>query len=220
MNAPVDAVLFDVDGTLVDSRDAILATYAEAVRDVTGNLAAWEAMDVKHVLQRPAAEVFALLADGDTDRTARLGEAFQRRYAAREPEITWFAGAVEVLRTLRDRGLALGIVTTKARRRLDLHLAAAGATDLFAAAVCGDETPTPKPHPAPVLAVLDRVGAPPDRAVLVGDGVADVLAARAAGVRSVGVAYGFHPAECRAACPDHWIETIPELLDVLPEARR
>ncbi len=220
--AAVEAVLFDVDGTLVDSRDAIVATYADAVRELAGDhtIDPWSSVDVEYVLQLPASEVFTLLADGQADRAAQLSEVFQRRYTEREPHIMWFEGAVDVLRALHSRGLALGLVTTKARRRLELHLAAAGVADLFTATISGDETARTKPDPAPVLAVLERIGVPAERALLVGDGVADIVAARAAGVRSVGVAYGFHPAQCRDAQPDHWIETVPELLEVIPDARR
>ncbi|MFR9806047.1 HAD family hydrolase [Pseudonocardia sp. RS010] len=208
----VDTVLFDVDGTLVDSRRAILDTYAEALRDVDGPTAdPFAAHHPDRLLQIPAHRVFALLSAGDPDRERAIAEAFQTRYAAREPDIGWFPGTVAALRELSGRGLHLGIVTTKARRRLDLHLAAAGVAELFAASVCGDEVELPKPDPAPVLAVLDRIGSSPDRAVLVGDGVADVLAARGAGALSIGVAYGFHPDECRAAGPDHWIENADEL---------
>lgn len=218
----VDAVLFDVDGTLVDSRDTIVRTYAHAVREVCGEEGArmWRSLDIEEILQLPAAEVFRRLAHGRSERAATLSAAFQRRYATILPDIPWFAGAVDALRSLHKHGVALGIVTTKARERLDLHLAAAGVAELFHATISGDETLCNKPDPAPLLTVLHRLGVPPERALMVGDGANDVLAAKRAGTGSVGVAYGFHPADCRAARPDHWITAIAQLPGLVTDTRR
>ncbi len=204
-------VLFDVDGTLVDSREVILRTYTDAVRDVEGDPTADPVarLGADRMLQMPASAVFTLLAADDPERTRRIADSFQRRYAERRPR--WFPGALEAVRALHEDGLRLAIVTSKSRRRLDEHLAAVGASAMFAAAICAEDVRHTKPDPEPVTAALARLGTAPGTAALVGDGPDDVKAARAAGVASIGVAYGFHPRECRAAAPDHWLEDLRDL---------
>lgn len=216
----VEAVFFDIDGTLVDSRATIMTCYADALRTLLGNpgLDPWIRVDPEELLPLRAGEAFAMLAASHPPADAdELAVVFQSFYSMREPG--WFDGAVEVLRALSERGTSLGVVSGKARQRVESHLAAAGVSCLFSIVITGDDVAAPKPDPEPVLAALERSGSTARWSVLVGDGEADILAARAAGVRSVGVAYGFHPAACRAAGPDFWIDSVVDLLEVLPTRR-
>ena len=116
-----------------------------------------------------------------------------------------------MLATLRDQGLALGVVTSKSRIRLDRDLDQNDIGALFEVTVCGDEVPAAKPDPAPIFAAIELLGTEPGRVVFVGDGANDVHAAHAAGTCAVGAGYGFHPEACRAAEPEHWIEAPLEL---------
>jgi HAD superfamily hydrolase (TIGR01509 family) len=218
----IDAVLFDMDGTLLDSRTAIAETYRRATGAVLRKPFAAEGPALDHVLQLRASEAFLFLAEDDPVLADQLAATFQRIYAELEPGVALFDGAAEVLAELHRRDVRLGVVTTKARRRLDMHLETAGLAGLLDVTVAGDETERNKPDPLPITIALARLGVRADRTLYVGDGPNDVIAARRAGARSVGVAHGFHPAECRAAEPEFWIDALPELLDLVgaPAARR
>jgi HAD superfamily hydrolase (TIGR01549 family) len=213
----IAAVLFDMDGTLLDSRAAIAETYRRATGAVLRRPFTADGPALDHVLQLRASEAFLFLAAGDAVLAARLAVTFQRVYAELEPDIGLFEGAGELLVELGRRDIRLGVVTTKARRRLDMHLERAGLTHLFDVTVAGEETERNKPDPLPITIALERLEIPPEKALYVGDGPNDIIAARRAGARAVGVAHGFHPAECRAAEPEFWVETLPELLDLVGE---
>jgi HAD superfamily hydrolase (TIGR01509 family) len=215
---PIHAVLFDMDGTLLNSRAAIAETYRRATGAVLRKPFAAAGPPLDHVLQLRASEAFLFLADQDAALADELAATFQRIYAELEPDIALFDGAAEVLAELRRRDIRLGVVTTKARRRLDMHLETAGLTDVLDVTVAGEETERNKPDPLPITVALERLGVPPQRALYVGDGPNDVIAARRAGARPVGVAHGFHPAECRAAEPEFWIDALPALLDLVGES--
>jgi phosphoglycolate phosphatase len=209
--AHVDAVLFDMDGTLLDSWDALVGSYRDATTEVLGAPRPVERADLDRVIQLSARDAFPLLADGDLEVAARIQQAFGESYRRRASQIGLYDGVADTLRALKDSGLRLGIATSKSRVRLDSDLEQTGIAGLIDTTICGDEVPAAKPDPRPIVAVLERLGLDPARALYVGDGANDVMAAQAAGVRAVGAGYGFHPAACRAAGPEYWIETPGEL---------
>lgn len=197
-----DAVLLDLDGTLVDSladlRTALNATLAQeglppvaaaAVRAMVGDGAL-------ALLQR------ALRASGgDADRAAELLPAFLAVYEPIAAAGTaLFPGAAEAVRALREAGLALAIVTNKPARATGLILDAVGLTPLIDTVVGGDTLPQRKPDPAPLREALRRLGVEPGRAVMVGDMHHDIAAARAAGVAAILARYGYgRPEDADAA---------------------
>jgi phosphoglycolate phosphatase len=207
----VDAVLFDMDGTLLDSWDALVGAYQDATTEVRG--APWpvERPDIDRVIQLSARDAFPLLADGDLELAARIQHAFGESYRRRADQIALYDGVADTLRALHESGVRLGIATSKSRVRLDRDLEQTGIAELIETTICGDEVPAAKPDPAPIVAVLERLGLDPSRVLYVGDGANDVMAAQAAGVRAVGAGYGFHPKACRAAGPEYWIEAPAEL---------
>jgi HAD superfamily hydrolase (TIGR01549 family) len=95
-----------------------------------------------------------------------------------------------VLDELRDRGHRLGVVTAKRRATVDLAFDRIPIEHLFETVVGGDETTEHKPHPAPLLLALERMGAAPDEAAYVGDSPFDMQAAKAGGLRAIGVSWG------------------------------
>jgi HAD superfamily hydrolase (TIGR01549 family) len=217
--APVDAVLFDMDGTLLNSWDALVGSYQEATRHVLGAPFPVERADIDHLIQLRARDAFPELAGGDLVLAARIEAAFGESYRSRADDIALYDGVEGVLRELHAGGVRLGIATSKSRVRLDRDLAQTGIADLMSATVCGDEVPIAKPDPAPILAVMERLRLDRAMTLYVGDGANDVMAARSAGVRAVGAGYGFHPQACRAAAPDLWIDRPADLLDVVAAIR-
>ena len=203
--------MFDMDGTLLNSWDALLGAYHDATTEVLGAPQPTERADIDRLIQLSARDAFPRLAGGDLELATRIQVAFGESYRSRSAQIGLYDGIADMLRTLRGRGLKLGIATSKSRVRLDPDLEQTGIAELLDATICGDEVPIAKPDPAPIRALMALLGVAPAAALAVGDGANDVVAAQRAGVEAVGAGYGFHPAACRAAGPEHWIEVPPEL---------
>jgi phosphoglycolate phosphatase len=191
-------VVFDVDGTLVDSQHLILAAMdgafgalghptpaRELVLGVVG-LSLNEAMAalVPHL---PPAQALRL---ADNYRQAFVGQRAAGSDAAHAP---LYPGALAALERLAAvPGTLLGVATGKARPGLEHVLAAHDLARFFATTQTADAHPS-KPHPSMLLAALAETGADPARAVMIGDTAFDVAMGRAAGMATIGVAWGYHP---------------------------
>jgi pyrophosphatase PpaX len=206
-------VLFDLDGTLVDSGAMILASYRHATRTV---------------LEReiPDEELAALIGGGsihDHMRTLDEGHADELVRVYREhneplhDELQAFEGVEELLSELSAEGRKLGIVTAKRRRTVELAFRVLPIEAYFDVVVTTESTERRKPHPDPVLFALEQLGSERAEAAFVGDSPFDVAAGKAAGVFTVAVAWGkIHPEErLLEAGADVLVSTPGELLDVL-----
>jgi phosphoglycolate phosphatase len=190
----VRAVLFDFDGTLADTAPD-LAGAVNHMREKRG-LAPLEAATV-----RPYASMGArgLLRIGFAMGPEHPGyeamkEEFLARYAEAICEHTrLFPGMAQLLAGLERRAIAWGIVTNKATRFTERIVPGLGVSP--ACVVCGDSTPHLKPHPAPLLLAAERLKLDPGDCLYVGDDLRDVQAARAAGMRSAAVEWGYHGTE-------------------------
>lgn len=206
-------VLFDLDGTLIDSGAIILASFRHATRTVLGRTV-------------PDEELAALVGGSnihdqmralDAARVDELVRVYREHNEPLHDGLEAFAGVEALLERLRVEGRRLGIVTAKRRRTVDLAFAVLPLGPLFDAVITSDLTQRHKPHPEPVLLALDRLGAEPETAAFVGDSPFDMGAGRAAGVFTVGVSWGkIHPAESLLeAGADVVVGSPGELADVL-----
>jgi len=184
-----DAALFDWDGTLLDSREALLGAWHAATDEVVGRRFPVTAEEEELVFTLPGAHLFPRVA-GDDDGARRLAAAFQRAYESTSERVRAFPGVVEMLRDLRGAGVRIAVVTSKARRRFAADAERIGVAELVDVAICQEDTSQFKPSPEPVLHALRGLGVEADRAVMVGDTPVDVEAGAAAGTRVVGVAWG------------------------------
>lgn len=210
--------VFDCDGTLVDGQ----APVCEAMEAAFG--ACGLAAPARHSIRRSVGlslpQALRGLAPGaDEAALAALDAAYRAAFRARREagaiEEPLFDGIREVLETLAARGWALGVATGKSDRGLDHCLAAHGLGALIATRQTADRHPS-KPHPAMLEAALAEAGAAPGEAAMIGDTHYDMAMARAAGVRAIGVAWGYHDAaELLAAGADAVAETPAELLELL-----
>jgi phosphoglycolate phosphatase len=197
-------VIFDVDGTLIDSQLFILGAMRRAFAQA-GRPAPSDAQTLAIVgLSLPLA--VARLAPGLSGAEAEaLADLYKAHFIALRAETggeaaaPLYPGARAALERLSGRGLALAVATGKARRGLDHALDGHGLRGFFAASQTADDAPS-KPHPAMLLNLLRETGVAAAEAVMVGDTTFDVEMAAAAGVRSVAVSWGYHPvAALRAA---------------------
>jgi HAD superfamily hydrolase (TIGR01549 family) len=217
--APIEAVMFDMDGTLVDSRAALVRSYHDASTEVLGRPHPTDEDELEEILKLRAVEAFPRVVAQAPERLAAFSAAFQTAYARHQQSLETFPGLAEALQDLTDLGVALGIATSKARARLDLDLERLGIARFFAFTVSGDEVPDGKPAPDPIFAVAAGLGVAVANGLYVGDGENDVIAAHAAGMRAAGVAFGFHPETCRAAGPEYFVSSYQELVDLVAKAQ-
>ncbi|MFN0182435.1 MAG: HAD family hydrolase [Aquabacterium sp.] len=186
------AVLFDLDGTLIDSA-ADLAHATNVLRHERG-LVPMLAADLRALTGSGARGMLrgAFGLQPGAAAYAELREAFVRRYSdCLLRSTTLFDGMDTVLSRLADSGSRWGIVTNKSTALTRPILDGLGLSGRAGAVVCGDTTPHLKPHPAPLLEAAARIGVAPAHCVYVGDDPRDMLAGRAAGMRTLAAAWGY-----------------------------
>jgi pyrophosphatase PpaX len=204
-------VLFDLDGTVIDSGAIILASMRHAAETVVGG--EWADQELMKAVGGPGLE--AQMVALDPDRVDELVRVYRAHNEPLHETLECCAGMEEVLAALRARGHRLGIVTAKRRLTADLAFARLPIEHLFETVVGGDETEHHKPHPAPLLLALDRLGASPEDAAYVGDSPFDMQAAKAAGLYAIGVSWGrIHTAE-KLTDADVVVHRAEELLDLV-----
>jgi phosphoglycolate phosphatase len=185
-----DLIIFDWDGTLMDSTGLISSCLQNACGDA--GLAVPTERDARFVIGLGMVDSLNHVAPGiDEERRAKLLERFRHHFLAREHEGTVYAGVPEMLADLHGQGRRLAVATGKARRGLDRALDATGLRRWFEATRCADEG-FAKPHPDMLLMLMDLTGVEPRRALMVGDTTHDLELAANAGVDAVAVSYGAH----------------------------
>lgn len=218
MTAP-RLVIFDVDGTLVDSQDHIHAAMAAAFAGVGLALPDRETVLSVVGLSLPQA-VARLVPDAPGDMRDAIVAAYKASFGPLRAttQAPLFPGAAAALAALTARGgILLGVATGKSRRGLDHIVAAHGLQGAFATMQVADDHPS-KPHPSMVRACLSETGVAPDRAVMVGDTTFDIEMGRAAGIATVGVRWGYHRAPALgAAGADRIIGRFADLVPALDE---
>ena len=209
MGFPV--VLFDLDGTLIDSGAMIVASFRHATRTVLAREIADEVL-LAHV---GGSSLQAQMSAIDPDRVEELVHCYREHNETLHDGLCCFPGIVEVLDTLRDEQRRLGIVTAKRRVTVDLAFAHVPLAAYFDAVVTSEQTERHKPDPEPILLALERLGADPADAAYVGDSPFDMRAAQAAGVRAVGVTWGGIHGRDKLVDADIIVDSAEELLGVL-----
>jgi pyrophosphatase PpaX len=211
MRFPV--VLFDLDGTVIDSGAIILASMRHAAKEVLGS----EPPDKELMAAVGGPGLEAQMHALAPDRVEELVSVYRAHNEPLHEGLVCCAGMDDVLAQLKDEGRRLGIVTAKRRLTVELAFAQIPIEHLFETVVGGDETERHKPDPEPLQLALERLGASPEEAAYVGDAPFDVKAAKAAGLFSVAVAWGGIHARERLAEeePDALVETPEELHGVL-----
>ncbi len=189
---PIKAVLFDLDGTLLDTHPLIVRCFAETLEALVGVTGAEERCH--RLLGRPLQEMFAtVLAERTVVQHRSLDQLifdYRARMKSLDAGVLPFPGVVDALEVLRGLGLRMAVVTTKHAVLAERHLAISGLSYFFEVVVCGDHCATYKPDPAPFFLALRRLDLDARQAVVVGDSPADILGARAAGMMAYGAGWG------------------------------
>jgi len=211
--APVyQAVVFDLDGTVVDSVELIIVSFQHAIREALGQEVSRE--EAVAWVGRPLREQMELFSPEHADELVEVYREFNHREHDRM--LTLYDGILHLLEGLRKAGVKVGLVTSKSRYTTQMAFDLTGIESYFDATICADEAPGNKPSPAPILACLEQLGVDAAASAYVGDSPSDIQAALAAGVAAIGVTWGVFPTDkLQAEKPDVLVHTIPELMKTL-----
>jgi pyrophosphatase PpaX len=204
-------VLFDLDGTVVDSGGIILASMRHATREVLGR--DFGDAELMQAVGGPGLE--AQMAAFAPERVDELVRVYRDHNEPLHEELEACAGMEDVLQRLHDEGRRLGVVTAKRRSTVELAFARVPLAHLFETVVGGDETEKHKPDPEPLLLAAKRMNADPAETAYVGDSPFDIRAAKAAGMYAIAVTWGrIHDRErLEREEPDAIVERAEELLE-------
>lgn len=212
-----DLVIFDWDGTLMDSTGAIAASIEAACRDLglpapAGNASTWViGLGLVDALSRIAPTL-------PKERVGELVERYRHHYLARDHALTLFPGVMGMLGDLQGRAAKRAVATGKSRIGLERAFEVSRTRSLFHASRCADETAS-KPSPRMVHELCRELHVPPERAIIVGDTIHDVQMARNAGSQCVAVSYGAHDVPTlHAEQPYAVVHSVSELRDWLLES--
>ena len=213
---PFRAVVFDWDGTLVDSTALIAESILQAADDV--GVPVPDRGLASHVIGLGMMDALArVVPDLPPDRVGDFVGRFQVHYRRGEDEIRFFAGARQLLETLGARGVLLAVATGKSHAGLTRSLQMAGLEGLFAATRCADQS-QPKPHPAMLEELREILDLEAAHMLMIGDTSHDLQMAAAAGVDAIAVTYGAHPrAELERLQPLALFDSVAPLHDWLLE---
>jgi pyrophosphatase PpaX len=206
----VRTVLLDVDGTLLDTREFILAAFEHTARQHGFDLPGREAVTAQIGL--PLEQIYARMTGQAVGALIESHRSFQEENLHLAAT---FPGALEALAALRDAGLALAAVTSRSRRTSLLTLELAGLLPFFGAVVSAEDCATLKPDPAPLRMALDLLGRDAEGAAMVGDTPHDIEAGRSLGMVTIAATYGFFGPAIADHAPDRLIAGIGELPGVL-----
>ncbi len=203
-------VLFDLDGTLIDSVDLIVDSYLHTFR--THGLPESSREQILAGLGRPLRSIFGEWTDDPVTMDAWIATYRAYNLGHHDARVTAYPGAVAMVRRIRAAGCRTGLVTSKNRGGAIRGLALVGLEDAIEVIVGADDVTQPKPHPEPVERALARLGMPATGCLFVGDSHHDVFSGRDAGVHTAGVTWGpFDRAHLEAAAPTYYCDT-PEAL--------
>jgi phosphoglycolate phosphatase len=204
-----DLLVFDWDGTLMDSAGTIVSSIQDACRDL--DLPVPSDAASRHVIGLGLQEALEMLVPGrGVEDYERLVERYRYYYLGQDSQISLFEGVAQAIADMRDAGFLLAVATGKSRQGLNRALEHSGLATYFHSTRCADECFS-KPHPCMIDQIMDELGVAQARTVMIGDTSHDLQMAVNAGVDALGAGYGAHPKTHLEAlspliCADSFIE--------------
>lgn len=188
-----ELIIFDWDGTVVDSTQTIAEAIRQSCRDL--GLAVPTVEAASYVIGLGLRDALHVVAPGlGPDQAQALSDRFRHHYLARDQFLRPFDGILSLLGLIEARGLPMAVATGKSRKGLERAFDATGTRSYFATSRCADES-VPKPGPEMVLEICEELAIDTSRALVIGDTTHDIQMAKAAGASVVAVGYGAHPPE-------------------------
>ena len=215
MNQEINTLLFDFDGTLLDTNELIIQTFLAVLDEHFPGQYGRE--EVLHFIGPSLEQTFMTI---DPERVEELTKQYRSYNKTMHDELVEeYDGVTETLRLLKARGLKMAIVSTKRSETIRHGLELMGVSEVFDVIVSLDEVKNPKPDPEPVLLALEQLGAAKEEALMIGDNSHDIEGGQNAGVRTAGVAWSAKGEEFLAQFnPDFMLQHISDLLELTKEA--
>jgi pyrophosphatase PpaX len=208
----INTLLFDVDGTILDTGEFIIQAtehalstlgYAVPGRSMIASNVGKAFPDFYHSLSGSKKDIDVLI---ETHRDFQY-----KNYDLVAP----FPGAVETLKELKRNGYKIAAITTRSKKTAHQTLINAGMYDIFDTIICGEDATELKPNPAPLFRALELMERIPENSVMIGDSHLDIEAGKNAGTKTIRVMYGFHTDNLKNPEPDFYINDIADLLKLL-----
>lgn len=210
----IRTVLFDLDGTLLDSVDLIVDSYHHTL--AAHSLPPMTRGEILAGLGTTLYAVFGRMTDDAATVAAWVATYREYNLTHHDARARAYPGTVEMVRRIKAAGHRLGLVTSKNRGGAQRGLALMGLDGVMEVIVGADDVVKPKPDPEPVLLALERLGETADSTIFVGDSHHDIYSGRAAGVLTAGVTWGpFDRTHLEFAAPDYYCDTPEELLALI-----
>lgn len=188
-----EMIVFDWDGTLMDSAGAIVLAIQLACRDL--GIGAPSDEQARQIIGLGLQDALTqAVPELDPARYREMAERYRHHYLSRDHELVLFDGIHELIGTLAEAGFLLSVATGKSRNGLDRAFDGSGLRHYFHASRCADDCHS-KPHPQMLEELMEEFGLRPDKTLMIGDTTHDLLMAKNAGVPAVAVAYGAHARE-------------------------
>ncbi len=207
-----DAVLFDVDGTLVDSLEMIVLGLGDTLEKYLGQRPA--SHEIRRLVGMPLTRQFNVFfgKEPTAEEISEMSQFSLERFEVHQEHETLFDAAVEMLRLCHQCGMKTALVTSKSAVELEAFLPNFPGTPYVDVTVCASDVHHPKPDPESAFLACQKLGVDPSKAVMIGDSIYDMRCARGAGVACVAAAYGAaHRDTLLAENPDMLVDTPEEL---------
>lgn len=214
MAKPITTLLFDFDGTLLDTNELIIQTF----QSVLGNRypGKYERTDILPFLGPTLIESFGSI---DPEKAEEMIAEYRAWNIAMHDELaSEFDGVSETMRLLKSAGMKMGIVSTKRNDMIGKGLQLLDVDGVFDVIIGLEDVQNTKPHPEPILLALERLGAKKEEALMIGDNFHDIEGGKNAGVRTAGVAWSEKGEQfLQSFQPDYMLQHISDLLHIIEE---
>lgn len=208
----INTLLFDLDGTLIDTNDLIIESFLHTLNHYYPEQYGRE--DVLTFLGPPLYDTFVKMDETRVDEMVTHYRGFNMTNHDRL--VKEFDGVYETVKILHEKGLKLGIVTTKMRQTVVMGLKLTGLDQFFDVVVCLDDVTNAKPDPEPVQLALRQLGASPEEAIMVGDNYHDILAGKNAGTKTAAVSWTIKGVEyLQSFEPDYMLTHMEDILPLV-----
>ncbi|WP_047153503.1 pyrophosphatase PpaX [Aneurinibacillus tyrosinisolvens] len=207
-------VLFDLDGTLIDTNNLILTSFMYTLEKFYPGKYTREEL-IPH-MGKPLYDQMELFGPGQAEQLVEVYREHNER--VHDELVMEFPNVLETIDELSKMNITMGIVTTKQRKTAEMGLRMFGLDKYMETVVCFHDTEHHKPHPAPVQKAMEQIKADPDKTLMVGDSQYDIQAAHNAGVDSAGVAWSLKGASFLSTFkPTHLLNDMKDLIQIVKQ---
>ncbi|WP_101843070.1 pyrophosphatase PpaX [Halobacillus sp. Marseille-P3879] len=208
----IKTILFDLDGTLIDTNELIIASFTHTVGQYAHRPYTRE--EILHFIGPPLRESLAAV---NAEQVEEMVTTYREHNVANHDSyVRAYDGVVETIKELKARNYRLGIVTTKMRNTVQMGLDLTGLNDLFEVVITLDDVVHAKPHPEPIVRALNLLDGQADETLMVGDNTHDIEAGKNAGTLTAGVAWTIKGRQVLDELnPDYMLSHMSDLLDIL-----